>query len=234
MLIASCLVLALIGFGQSVNAGQEDKTGTGTILGEIKSQKDTPDRKNTILEVLAPGEEKARSYHVLYDAKLKGPNPSVLAAVRAAKVGDRVELEWVQTGHGPAIKSLRVFKKGNDDGLAGLWTCVSATRDGKPVPEETVQQLRLTMTREGGYKTERGKQVLFDSTYKIDPGRKPKHIDLIGTEGENAGKAAQGIYMLEGDTLTICYTMPGKVRPAEFASGPGSEATLSVWKRSKP
>ena len=95
-------------------AGQEDKPKTGTIVGELKSQKDTPDGKNTFIEVLAPGEERPRRYHVLYDAKAKGPIESVLAAVRAAKVGDRVEFDWVQTGHGPAIKTFKVLKKAED------------------------------------------------------------------------------------------------------------------------
>jgi uncharacterized protein (TIGR03067 family) len=115
--------------------------------------------------------------------------------------------------------------------LAGVWICVSATNDGKPLADETVQKLRLTVTKEGGYKTERGNQVLFDSICKIDATKTPKQIDLIGTEGENEGKAAQGIYALDADKLTICYTMPGKERPQEFESKPGSGATLIVWKR---
>jgi uncharacterized protein (TIGR03067 family) len=124
--------------------------------------------------------------------------------------------------------------QGNDEEkLPGIWTCASATRDGKPFGEETVKQLRLTLTKKGGYKTERGKQVLFDSIYKLEADKKPKQIDLIATEGENKGKAAQGIYKLEADTLTICYTMPGNERPKEFASTAGSGATLVVWKRSK-
>ena len=95
-------------------AAQDEKPKTGTIIGELKSQKDTPDGKNTVIEVLAPGEEKPRRYHVLYDPKTRGPVESALAAVRAAKVGDRVEFDWVQTGHGPAIKAFRVLKKGAD------------------------------------------------------------------------------------------------------------------------
>jgi uncharacterized protein (TIGR03067 family) len=118
--------------------------------------------------------------------------------------------------------------------LAGVWTCVSATNDGKAVPEERAKKLRLTVTKEGGYKTERGDEVLFESACKIDPTKTPKQIDLIGTEGENKGKAAQGIYALDGDTLTICYTMPGKERPKGFESKSGSGATLVVWKRGKP
>jgi uncharacterized protein (TIGR03067 family) len=117
--------------------------------------------------------------------------------------------------------------------MAGIWKCESANNDGKPLADEIVRELRLTLTKDGGYKTERGKQVLFDSTYKLDGGQKSKQIDMIGTEGENRGKTAQGIYALDGDTLTICYTMPGGERPKEFESKPGSKATLVVWKRAK-
>ena len=91
--------------------GDEPKTKSGTITGELKSKKDTPDGKNTFIEVLAPGEEKPRRYHVMYDEKAKGPIPSVLKDVRAAKVGDEVEFKWVQTGHGPAITTFEVVKK---------------------------------------------------------------------------------------------------------------------------
>jgi len=115
--------------------------------------------------------------------------------------------------------------------LAGEWECTSATNDGKPIAEETVKKLRLTITKEGGYKTTLGEQVLFDSTCMVDSQKQPSQIDMIGTEGENKGKAAQGIYALDKDSLKICYTMPGKDRPASFDSQPGSAATLVVWKR---
>jgi uncharacterized protein (TIGR03067 family) len=118
--------------------------------------------------------------------------------------------------------------------LAGVWECASAVNDGKPLAEETVHKLRLTLTRNRGYKTELGPQVLFDSTYALDTQKQPKYIDLIGAEGENKGKAGLGIYSLEEDSLTICYTMPGHDRPKEFESKAGSGATLVVWKRVKP
>ena len=102
----------LVVSGPSV--AQEPKK-SGTIIGEVKGQKDTKDGRNTMIEVLAPGEEKARSYHVNYDPKIKGPTPAVLKAVRHAKVGERVELEWVSTNHGPAITAFRVLKTGSKD-----------------------------------------------------------------------------------------------------------------------
>jgi hypothetical protein len=101
-------ILAFTGVGTEVLA-QEPRSGT--ITGELKSKKDTEDKKNTTIEVLAPGEEKARSYFVQYDQKVKGPLPDVLKAVRAATVGDKVEFGWVATGHGPAITKFQVLKK---------------------------------------------------------------------------------------------------------------------------
>jgi uncharacterized protein (TIGR03067 family) len=138
-----------------------------------------------------------------------------------------VSLLLVEIGLGHAMA-------GDDlEELAGVWSCVSAINDGKSVADETVKKLRLTITKVGGYKTELGDQVLFDSTCKLDSTKTPKRIDMIGTEGENKGKAAQGIYALDRDKLTICYTMPGEQRPNDFESAPGSSTTLVVWKRQR-
>lgn len=116
--------------------------------------------------------------------------------------------------------------------LVGTWSCVSAVVDGKPLADETAKQLVLTLTADR-YKTVRGEQVLFDSTYSVDASKNPAQIDMIGTEGELKGKSAPGILKLDGDSLTMCYTMPGKDRPAAFESQPQSGVFLVVWKRSQ-
>ena len=114
--------------------------------------------------------------------------------------------------------------------LQGTWTCVSAVVVGKPLRPETVQLLRLTLTKDR-YKTEKGSDVLFDSTYRIDASKNPPEISMVGIEGDLAGKEAQGIYSLEGDRLQICYTMPGAPRPTAFESAAGSKAYFISWKR---
>src|SRR5437588_11583599 len=96
--------------------------------------------------------------------------------------------------------------------LQGNWTCVSATIDGKQLPEETTRLLRLALTATR-YTTVEGSDILFDSTYTIAPLQNPKQINMLGTEGDLIGKEALGIYALEGSTLRICYTMPGNARP---------------------
>ena len=129
--------------------------------------------------------------------------------------------------HGAGIDSR------SDDAAAiqGTWACAAAVVDGKPLDESTTARLRLVMTAER-YRTERGDdEVLFDSTYRLDPKHDPRHIDMTGTEGDAAGKQALGIYSLEGDTLKTCYTRPGGQRPKSFESKPGSKAFFVTWTR---
>jgi hypothetical protein len=114
-IVGVSFVVAMVLFGGLLGAAQEQKKRSGKLTGELKSQKATPNGKNTIIEVLAPGEEKARTYRVQFDPKAKGPSPEVLKAVRAAQVGDRVQLEWVDTGEGLAIKAFEVLKKAEKD-----------------------------------------------------------------------------------------------------------------------
>ena len=117
--------------------------------------------------------------------------------------------------------------------LLGKWECVAATVDGKPLPEKTVHQLRLTITAER-YITTKGDETLFDSTFRVDTSAKPSQIYMLGNEGKLTGREASGIFSLEKDALVICYTMPGDPPPTTFTSSPGSKAYLVTWKRLAP
>jgi uncharacterized protein (TIGR03067 family) len=116
--------------------------------------------------------------------------------------------------------------------MTGTWSCATATINAKPLSETAVKKLHLTIT-DTRYKTERNDEVLFDSTYRLDTTKAPVHINMVGTEGDLIGKEAQGIIAVQGDTLKICYTMPGKPRPIAFASATNSEAYFIIWKRDK-
>jgi hypothetical protein len=82
---------------------QDEKERTGTIVGELKSRVDSKTGKSATLEILAPGEVKARKYLVAYnprDPKAEAPFKVLLAAVNTANVGDRVRIEWVNAPKG--------------------------------------------------------------------------------------------------------------------------------------
>jgi uncharacterized protein (TIGR03067 family) len=112
--------------------------------------------------------------------------------------------------------------------LEGVWARQSATVNGERSDEDVLEH-RLTLKGQE-YKIECKYGMMFESTYAIDTAPDPKHFDLMCV-GEQAGKIAKGIYELDGDLLTLCYSLPGKDRPQTFASPAGSERQLFVWRR---
>src|SRR5215217_8228539 len=119
-----------------------------------------------------------------------------------------------------------------DTRLDGEWTCVSAVMDGKSLSADAIKSLRLVITGTR-YITRTANETLFDSTYRVDRTKTPPQIFMLGNEGALTGKEAQGIYDLSGDTLRICYAMPGDPAPVKFESTPGSKAQFIVWRRMK-
>jgi uncharacterized protein (TIGR03067 family) len=70
-------------------------------------------------------------------------------------------------------------------------------------------------------------------SFKIDVSKNPKQIDLINPEEKNKDKmVTQGIYRIEGDTLTMAFFLntPGE-RPTAFDS---TKAGIMTLKRQKP
>ncbi|HSB49239.1 MAG TPA: TIGR03067 domain-containing protein [Burkholderiales bacterium] len=102
--------------------------------------------------------------------------------------------------------------------LQGSWTAVKAIRDGKAA--QGVVGNRLTFTgKRFRIQSKQGKR-LYRGTFRADASAKPASIDFEHTEGVLEGKAWKGIYILDGDTLTVCDNAPDpdKGRPAAFAA----------------
>ena len=113
------------------------------------------------------------------------------------------------------------------DRLQGRWDYVSVKTDGK---EATADEIK------GAYREYKGDKVTTRAsrtgTVKLDPTKTPGQIDVTWN-GPGGARTDKGIYMIEGDTLTICYAIPSKVkdRPTEFKTGEG--LTLFVSKKAK-
>jgi uncharacterized protein (TIGR03067 family) len=83
--------------------------------------------------------------------------------------------------------------------LQGTWTSTKAERDGKAADDVVGHRLSLTGHR-FQIQSEDGKP-LYAGTVRVDPSAKPAAIDFEHTEGSLKGKAWQGIYALNGNSL---------------------------------
>ncbi|PYL10523.1 MAG: hypothetical protein DME33_00660 [Verrucomicrobia bacterium] len=116
------------------------------------------------------------------------------------------------------------------EGLQGTWKLVSATQDGKALPDDKVKKTTIVFKHDTFRFPESAEYATSRSgTVKIDATKQPKHMDAISTKGE----VMLGIYELNGDNYKVCFAPTGKPRPSEFVSNPGSGYILQVWERKK-
>jgi uncharacterized protein (TIGR03067 family) len=112
----------------------------------------------------------------------------------------------------------------------GEWKPEKAQRDGVDAGGDLLNKLLVKYS---------GETMVIDSggarddkaTITLDPSKNPAAIDIkpVG-EGKDT---ALGIYKLDGDTLTLCWSRRGGERPTEFVSKAGTEQVLFILKRQK-
>ncbi len=115
--------------------------------------------------------------------------------------------------------------------LDGKWAPVSAELAGQPFPESVLRTITLTITGNKytvvvGDQTDRGR-------LDVNTAKKPKTMDVVGTEGPNEGKTFLAIYEADKQMLRICYDLDGKQRPTEFKTKGGTKQFLATYKRTK-
>jgi uncharacterized protein (TIGR03067 family) len=120
-------------------------------------------------------------------------------------------------------------KKTDKEKLQGAWIPVSVEKGGRKISEQEIKDKNFEMIFTGDKVTLPAKDVTKQEvTYKLDPSKKPKHIDWMMPND----KLAKGIYLLDGDTLKVCVSeQEGDDRPTEFESKEGSKILLMELKR---
>jgi uncharacterized protein (TIGR03067 family) len=114
----------------------------------------------------------------------------------------------------------------------GTWKWVSIEMEQMKLSADALKHPRLKLMGDKFTVSEEN-NATFGGTFKVDPSKKPKTIDVTFTDGPEKGKTALGIYELEGDTYKVITDPAGKSRPTEFAVKPGSRHVLQVLKREK-
>ena len=115
--------------------------------------------------------------------------------------------------------------------LEGNWEFVSGKLFGKELEEkdfsEDIKERKFIF---------KGDKITMkvECAFTIDPGKKPKEIDIKVEEGpENERGTWKGIYELSGDDLVLCFAMPNRDRPSEFDSKAGELIMMMKLKRAK-
>jgi uncharacterized protein (TIGR03067 family) len=121
-----------------------------------------------------------------------------------------------------------------EEKLQGKWVAVSAEKNGEEAEfirghHLTFGDVRYTITDKDG-------KLLWSGTYRTFPDQKPAGIDFRHADPKLIAMPWEGIYKLDGDSLTICDNagVPNRPRPKEFTAKAGSGHVLVVFKRAKP
>jgi uncharacterized protein (TIGR03067 family) len=124
--------------------------------------------------------------------------------------------------------SASVTKSGMQS-LDGLWQPLYAELDGAEAPQEVLQQTEVELS--GGKYTVRFGGIASDcGTFSITAGKLRSELNLVGTEGTNAGKTIPCLFKFLDDTLMICYGLGGE-RPKSFSTAAGSQRYLVTYAR---
>jgi uncharacterized protein (TIGR03067 family) len=115
--------------------------------------------------------------------------------------------------------------------ISGKFTVTKFEQEGDVAGPDKLKKMSVVQDNEKWtYESDEGKVEGTDVVY---PDKKPKEIDSTYTGNTpDAGKTVKGIYKIDDDTITYCWSAAGKDRPTEF-SGKGKGMTLMVIKRVK-
>ncbi|HUK31075.1 MAG TPA: TIGR03067 domain-containing protein [Candidatus Acidoferrum sp.] len=119
--------------------------------------------------------------------------------------------------------------KGDLKKLQGVWNITALETDGSTLPETMFSGAQIAI--QGDQFESLGMGAVYRGKVVLDEAKKPKHFDIVITEGHAKGMTNYGIYEIKGNTWKLCLDMTGKDRPKTFATKHGSGFALETLKR---
>jgi uncharacterized protein (TIGR03067 family) len=118
---------------------------------------------------------------------------------------------------------------GSPTAWEGDWQMVSGVFSGAPMAEDMVKWC-TRVTRGDITTVMAGSQVMLKARLSLDDSVRPSRVEYVNLAGSNKGKSQAGIAEVDGDTMRVCVSAPGKPRPSDFSSSRGDGRSLTVWK----
>jgi uncharacterized protein (TIGR03067 family) len=113
--------------------------------------------------------------------------------------------------------------------LEGEWTALTWRRGDAEIGKDKVATELVVKKDTYEYPTGINK-ISKKGTFKVD--EKKGTIDFTPDDGPAKGKTLLGIYKVDGDMLTLCFTVAGMARPTELKSGERT-TVLATYQRKK-
>jgi uncharacterized protein (TIGR03067 family) len=138
-----------------------------------------------------------------------------------------------------ALQDKREAAKSDEERLQGTWNYAVAEVDGRPPIRKKLTALQKkkgfpsqSITFQGNkFEIKWDDTIIQAGTYKLDPSKAPKTIDIAVTEGDGKGAVQFGIYELKGHVFSVCYDPKGTKRPTELKAPFGSGLVLAIMQR---
>ncbi|HVK11564.1 MAG TPA: TIGR03067 domain-containing protein [Gemmataceae bacterium] len=128
----------------------------------------------------------------------------------------------------PAGAAPKLKEKGLPPAITGEWLAESRTSRGQAVGV-AADGVRLVFRPDGTYTWRLGDHDAdpFGHKFSVNPKTDPAEIDFAPRE-----KAPYlGVFKIDKDRLTLCYTLAGNPRPTAFEAPAGTRSLLYVFRR---
>ena len=113
--------------------------------------------------------------------------------------------------------------------LQGTWKLESLRIGDADASEEAIKQRHVII--DGNNWTSHIGEAEYRMTWKVDPSKSPKHLDL-STTSKGKEEIRPCIYRVTKDTLVVCLPLRNRAaRPSNFERG--EDVAVYVYKRGK-